>query len=379
MSKISIVDDFRFIGSLHTTARILPVCSLIIKIVNTTQLPLEIIKRRVIDWSIKIEGRDTSYSKRKGKLTVLDKKSNKLTSSSAFEHYIDLLISLGLLHKSGNIVTVTRIGTILNSLCNQSLETVELSPKEKLFYSNILFTLDGDALLMLMEMLNESDNGESQKSILINFKNSFSLRINAKQISANTQTLSKIREWYLKINQSWTKPEIYAEHLLVPRLEWLQELDIIFISKNGSKTMYVLNTKGKIFYESFPYLLDTKVRDLNVNWCERNFSNASANLLMSLNSKELIKFPILSESEKKSLIGELLIDAFKVIDTSGAQRISLYPAFLYITVNIAVDNDVILELADFIDFFKVPIFFNNKKYYINQSSRITESYITQSI
>lgn len=374
-----IVDDFRFIGGLHTTTRILPICSAILKIIGPKQLPLELLKKMAIEWSMQIEESDLSYSLRKGKLTDRNKKTKETKSTTSFEHYIHLLQSFGLLHRTGNIITTTRLGSILNLFSKETTSILALNDNERIFYILHIFNLDADALLLLLSILFKMEEGISQKNILVLFKEYMTERINVKRDYANTTATEKIRDWYLKITTGWEKPEIYAEHLLVPRLEWIAELGFVKITKSGSQTNYKLSQNGAKFYESIPILENSNVRDVNESWLRNNIVSTSVRVLPNKNQAEISSFPMLSEIGKAQVLGKQIEAAFKIIDTSGALRISLYPTFLYISTNLFVENKLILEFSVLADFLKNPISFNSKKYFIKESARITESYITISL
>jgi hypothetical protein len=368
---IDTVDDFRFIGGLHTTARLLPICSGILRLIGTKQIPVELLKRLAIEWSTELERRDPHYSVRKGKLT--DTKNNIARATSAFEHYFQLLQSYRLINRTGNIVSTTRTGSLLNLFSGEDSNTLHLNPKEKVFYVLYILNIDADALILSLSIIADYPEGVSQKKVLSLFKEFLLDRITGKRDYANTQATEKIREWYLKITRDWVKPEVYAEHLLVPRFEWMSDLGFVTISKQGSHTNYKLTTQGHEFYFALPIIEKYNLRDINESWYRGEIVTATSKLL-SLSDN--LSFHDLPEIEKNSKLGEQVEIAFRLIDTSGALRVSLFPAFLYIAINLLIDKKIVIEFSTFVDFLKTPLSYNSKKYGVKESGRVTESYLT---
>lgn len=373
-----IIDDFRFITGLHTTARMLSVCSAIVKTVGQKQLPLNIIKDLSLEWSRKLESSDESYRIRKGKLTELKLTSlNKATT--AFEHYVQLLISLGLLHKTGNIVTTTRLAYVLNKITDDSQSLSTLTSAQKIFYFIHLFNKDADALILTMSLLYQQEP-LSQKNVLSSFKDAMLNRVSIKGQFSNSYTAQiSIRDWYLRITTQWENAEKYAEHLLVPRLEWLRELGIVDARKNGSNSTYALTPGGTNFYEAIPIISDTTVRDIDELWLKKSllqqFIYIDRNHAGSIN-KRLID---IDEKQKKEIIQATLLEAFMAIDTSGAMRISLYSSYIYMNIKAIQEYGVYFEFSDLTEYLKEPIVIDNKRYFAKEASRTTESYITITI
>jgi hypothetical protein len=370
-------DDLRFIGRMHTTTRLLYVCTEIVKIIGTKELPVEIVKKLAIDWSIQMNSNNLEYSKRKGKLTSTIKISNKVIITSAFEHYIQLLQSFGLITKTGNLLSITKIGSILNLYAKEPQSEYKLNQKQKAFYIIRLFTIDSDALILILNILNQKEEGLSQKYLLLNFKDSLLERLNFKIDSSNSQSNEgKFRDLYLKITGGWEKPEIYGEHLLVPRIEWMADLGLIEISKAGSRTVYKLTKIGSIFYNNLPKVGSSVIRDINENWLKSELIYASSLIVLDETKDNLIKYRDMDLSYIKVIIGEQISNAFNFMDKGNVFRISLYPTFLFTVINIMVEKKIIVEYNDILAFLKATYTYNFRKFGVKESGRITESYIS---
>ena len=104
------VDGFRFVSNLNTTVRYLNIISQIIRFIGQKQLPKQILKSTLIEWSRQQEQESIAYKKHHGKITENGK------PTSAFEHYLDFSSSLGLIIYHGDLLRLSRLGVLLNKL-----------------------------------------------------------------------------------------------------------------------------------------------------------------------------------------------------------------------------------------------------------------------
>ena len=57
-------------------------------------------------------------------------------------------------------------------------------------------------------------------------------------------------------------------------------------------------------------------------------------------------------------------------------RISLYPAFLFIIINLAATQNIVVEFSELEIEFKNSILVGSRKYSMRSAARINEAYIT---
>ena len=256
------VDGFRFINSLHTTVRQLSICSEIIRKLSEKHLPKEILAKLLLNWSAERENIDPEYRNNKGKLT------EKGLKTTAFSNYLELTDSLKLTTHLNDIYSCSRISYILLHFIKDKKD-YHFSIPEKLFFLYQLLIVDADGILYIIDQLKTGKN--NQKQLLISFKDGFNKRLLAKQNSASAVVKNAISERYRTINFIWKKPESYAEHLLIPRCEWLKTIGILKIDKIGSNTVYSLSEHGLKFLSQLPIIPTYNIIDITEKWVTHSF------------------------------------------------------------------------------------------------------------
>lgn len=315
----------------------------------------------MVDWSIKMSQSNDFYNNRKGKLTEAEK------ATTAFSHYLNLCESLNLVTSLNSIYACTRLTEILLSLESEK-DGKTLSIHQKIFFLYQLLTLDADGILLVLQMLKSSPNGLSQKELQKEFKASFNLRLTIKQDKSKDRVRSLISEQYRLLNYSWQNPEKYSEHLLVPRCEWLVELNLIKVVKARGTNNYSLNEIGSLFFDSVPR---EEVSDINESWL-RNHLFKSFDRIYS-GQREL--FQNLSTKAKNDRLGSSLVKFKNVVKLSNTFRYPLTDSLLFISMHNFSDN-VIIEFEDILAELRLGFIYNGSQYSLNETGRANESYIS---
>lgn len=358
-------DGFRFLGNLHTTSRQLFIVSQFILKVSNKQLPKAVLQDVMIKWSFELERTDANYRNSKGKLT----EENRPTS--AFNHYLQLCQSLGLINALNGNYNLSRIAHILLALLSDSPKSNSLEIGEKIFYIFQLFRFDADGILLVLGMLNGVE--KTQMIIQEKFKEEFNIRLLAKQNSASGSTKMLINEKYRTLNFIWKKPTKYAEHILIPRCEWLSSLGFINIAKAGSSTIYSLSEVGQLFYKQLPFLANTFTKDINEYW----MTNYLFNLMhITFPASHRISINDMHEVEANLKLGEALSKAILAVKSSNAFRIPLVDALLYICTKLFLTENIIINFSDIIEKLANGFIYSGKQYMVINTGRLNESYIT---
>ncbi|KMQ61151.1 hypothetical protein ACM40_15770 [Chryseobacterium sp. BLS98] len=360
------VDGFRFINSLHTTARQLPICSEIIKQLSNKQLPKDILFQLMVKWSIQEESINDKYKNSKGKLTQNGK------ATTAFKNYLDLCESLKLVIRLNDFYASSRLSFVLKYFMEHNDDN--FSKAEKIFYLLQLFLVDSDGILYVLDEINTSSL--NQKALQVNFKDNFNLRLVTKQILATPIVKNSINERYRTINYVWQNPEKYAEHLLIPRCEWLTTLGILDIKKNGSSTIYSFTSNGRVFFEKLPVLSNSKLKDINEIWIFQNFFSI-INFLYPGNNT--ISFKDMDPKQKINELGFSLDNALKVVKTSNSFKIPLFDCLVFICIDLFSSKNIIIEMSDVLDMLKAGITYGLKSFNLKHEGRLNESYIISEI
>lgn len=363
------VDGFRFVSNLNTTVRYLNIISQIIRFIGQKQLPKQILKSTLIEWSRQQEQESIAYKKHHGKITENGK------PTSAFEHYLDFSSSLGLIIYHGDLLRLSRLGVLLNKLLDESKEIKsEFSEVEKLFFIIILFRNDADAILLTLDLLHISFDPTTQESLFKKFKSYLIERLLIKQKYANETIQSIIRERYRIVEYEWKNAESYAKHIIPPRLEWMADLGLLNRIKEGNKTHYQINNLGQQLIKTCLIFPNSEIHDVNESWLQNHAINS---FIITIKKQGIIrKWLEIADNKRINLIITYLEKTFNFFNFEGAMRISLYHAFLYMIINLAVNENILVEIDDLLKEFKNSIVVGNRKYSIRSSTRINEGYIT---
>ena len=360
------VDGFRFINHLHTTARQLKICSQILLELNgTSKLQISLIEA-LIQWSIRLENSNSRYGESKGRLT------NNGKPTTAFSHYLDLCKSLTLVTEFNKVYANSRLSFVLTYfLCYQEQRNdINLNQYEKLFYLHLLLKKDADGIFLVLSILSKQaqTQQELQRGFLVNlnerllFKQNFSFGIVKQQIG----------EKFRAINFLWQNPEKYAEHLLIPRCEWLSQLDLIAISKSKNSTSYYLTDKGKLFLKLLPTLPGSSLPDIDDSWMTKRVFTVLASIYARESNDSFQNFNPTYFTE----LGYSLEIAVKVVISSNLFRIPAFDSMLFVCLNMLTKYQIIINFSDIISLLNPGFSFNDKQYIIKNAGRINESYIS---
>lgn len=348
-------DKFRIVEGAHTTIRQLLIFKKIIYTIGEGNAIHQLLQDELIKWSIDLELFNPVYYLSKGKL------SNNGKPTTAFKHYLEFLLNLGLIFKTNNIYTNTKLGRLYLNLStkkfNDSLTKIDLA-----FFLYVLIYFDGDFVFLIFNIL-EENNGISQKEIQNKFETFYVERLSTKFTHTDNPIAKReIQHKLFLVKNKWTNTESYAEHLIAPRLAWLSKIGFINISKWGSTTNYKINRRGEKFIKNIPKI-NNIFYDVTDNWVKANFfSQILAN--NSNITKDSLEFPI----------NKYLSNSFKLL--SNNRRLDLQICLLYIAFKMYVDYNVGVDLNSILMTIKMKPKVDGKIYIINESSRPSDNYIS---
>lgn len=187
------------------------------------------------------------YKNRKGNVVVTK------TGYSA-KPYIELAINLGLIRKSSGLYEIGKIVKVYN-LVKKEIDDTDINPFiftkfDTTFFLEILLKEDYWFLYSILEQAAITPN-ISYKNLKKEFKqillSQIKQFIDEAQID-NSQKVLPLKIIERRIND-WKKPEVYMEHVLMPRLNWLYDLELIELktdlsfrlTKMGSKLLFNLS------------------------------------------------------------------------------------------------------------------------------------------
>ncbi len=358
------IDGFRFIDNLHTTARQIPVFTAIVQILGNKQLTKVMLQRLLINWSTFEETQNFTYRESKGKVTNNGKKTG------ALRYHIEFSPALGLTCRLNTTYQNTKSAKIFKYFLDTYIEKTFFT--EKIFYLNQLLNLDGDSILLLLSELNSV--GKSQSILQRSFKDALNNRLISKRKLSIGKVSALISEKYRIINFIWTNAEKYAEHLIAPRYEWLNYLDLVTIDRNKNQTVYYLNEKGKKLYELLPNVIGTDdLKDITNEWLNENFFSLINSVYVD---KQRRIFDNISNKLQDEELGESLQYARKIVQSSMSFKLPLKDTLMFISLYMAIEKDIIINFSSIINRLSTGFVYNNKKYLVRLLGKTSDGYIT---
>ncbi|MDE0470811.1 MAG: hypothetical protein OXH57_02625 [Ekhidna sp.] len=330
--------------------------------IGKRQVPSEILKKELENWSKKEAERNEKYKNATGKLTEND------GSTTAFPKYIQLLSSIGLIRRTGNILSLTKQGKFVFNVFKDDQNNKHLHLFEKIIYLDLFLRYDADIIICIYNILYGSKNPMNQKAVQKQFKSFLVDRLSSKLKYSTTHTKSKVAERKRVIQVQWEKPESYAEHFVAPRLEWMSDLGIVEKINSGSNTTYQMTVQGTNFFNSFNRNID--FIDFTNEWYLNNFFRKSS-ILFEMDLKE--------SSFNKCQLGKLLMLSSNFVESSGSFKLPVRETLFYVSLSMLILHKTIIESSELIAMLEEDIIHDNQVFGIKSSARINEGYITNKI
>lgn len=154
--------------------------------------------------------------------------------------YIELAVSLGLIRKSAGIYEIGKVGKVYNILRERvdksDTNPFVLSKFDTAYLLELLLKEDYWFLYTILEQSAVNPNifyknlKKDFKRILLEQIKQF---IDKAQIDNYSKKVLPLKIIERRIN-NWKKPEVYMEHILMPRLNWLYDMDLIELKNDLS-------------------------------------------------------------------------------------------------------------------------------------------------
>jgi hypothetical protein len=364
------VDNFRFIVNLQTTARQLSVVTEIVKQLNNKQLPKRFLEEMLIKWSQNEELTNAQYARSKGKITNNGKKT------AALRYYYGLAYSLGLTQGFNNVYIDTNISYILLYFLNCQDDNAPNQPisfQEKIFYFFQLLQVDADGIMLCLDQL-RNEAVKTQSDLQKSFKSALNIRLEVKSELIASTYRHLITNKLRAVNYVWRSPEVYAEHIIAPRYEWLSTLGFVDILRTKGATKYCLSPIGSILMNLLPKIEDTNsVTDISEEWMETWFFSVIGKVFPVKGIKYFVE---LQNEFQRELVAESFEKAIKNVKSSVKFRLPLKSTYLFVCMDLLFNKNIIINFSEIKNLLSTSLIFNNKTYNQKISGRASESYIT---
>ena len=359
--------QYRAIEGTNTQTRRLAYLTAIVSALRHESFSRQFLLTKLVQWN----------EEHKGDLEKYLVKTGEVRRNSAGAHYLELTTKLGIITPIAGAYRVTRIGLVLYELIQRYKRNDNpfvLNDVEKIFYTYQLLGRDADMLLTIMDHIaqaEESSLSQLQKS----FQKDFLRRLEQKSpVCQDESVRQRLLERRIEVSDKWMKPELYAEHLVPPRLNWL--LDLGFLKQNEFRRHhYVFGAKGTDLLSAIPTLeCGSFHHDITERWLASEYWEIAARTLAHIESQ--VYWERIDEEQKCNLAKPLLLEIFEVFRYSSVPKVSLTQALLYLGIRILLDHKIIVCPATLGDWLSLPRMIDRRRYAVRFSPRENESYIT---
>jgi hypothetical protein len=334
------IDGLRVLGSTNTQTRRLGYIIQICKLLADNHAPMNVLQKRIEDWAEENNFALEHHVSDKGRL------GRSLRSYGA-KRYIRLAQDLHLIVDISGLFRPTITGLVLIELGSESHKSnpFKIGPRTNLLLLYQLLLLDADYLLPVFQL---TQLYHKQSKILEMSQGRLIHRFELMERKVHSPLLrSQIRERKKAIIQ-WTKPVTYMEHLVLPRLHWLLDLELLDWNSFEALREFEPSTAGAHIIDQLPFLDEHSF--VNRGWCQNTLFSAWAQGF----GFEHTLWHSLSEDSQALLVEEYVEIGFQLFRTSVRYRISAYQLALFIILELlfarqisAGFEDVKQALSDF--------------------------------
>ncbi len=261
--------------------------------------------------------------------------------------YIEVAKDLGFLNLLNNVYSSGKLfkvfGALNKELGVKSENAFALAKLDKLFFLETILREDFLYTSIILEHL-KLNRKSSFQILLKSFQQLLLKRL--KQLSdlfwfeKNSAEYKELKRIIDRI-QNWKNPEVYLEHVLMPRLNWLYDLELIEIDL---RLNLKLSNKGVKLFSHICYWND-------INWSRVVSPNDFLNRFMVHMYDDIYngEKTEISKNEVVSNTISCLMDSFKYFKTLAPNRVTASQAItyakykLYLTHNIKVGHQFIVN------------------------------------
>ena len=329
----------------NTKARRLGYLKLLLSMFNNVdKIPIHTIATKFESLSVQYKESLLSHKNNKGEISITK------TGVSA-KPYIDLAEKLGFINKITGYYTLGKEGRIYNAIINDvevinesifsfnSIDTpylLELILKEDFLYiSTILRLLYKETELSYCRMQT------MLKSELVHQCEIYSTNKNLSFLEKHS-----IKSQILKI-EGWKKSLTYLEHIIMPRINWLYDMNVIYINNN----IFSLTAFGRLLYYNLSIWDDVnKTKVISPQWYIDNFFMKLYDIAVDCRANRF------NVDLNREVLQKYIDRAFVLFKSLAPNRVTFsllakYVKYmLYLEHKLAIDTDDIKELFSTLEF-----------------------------
>lgn len=328
-----LTDELRILGSTNTQTRRLGYVIQICRILAHGYPPPPVLQKHIENWSEENNSALKKHVSDKGEI-------RRSPRSLGSKRYITLAQDLSLVTQVSGYLRLTKTGRVLlalgDELCAED-NPFRLRPKAALLLCYQLLLLDADYLLPTLGL---TTLYHRQTELLENAQQQLLHRFGSLETHARSPLLrSEVHERFMTISR-WTKPVKYLEHIVLPRLHWLLDLEVLDWNSFQALREFELSVAGKQLLEHIPIVDGQHV--VNRGWCQ----NALFSVWAEGFGLMATPWHQLPEDRQESLVEEYVSIGFPLLRTMEYPRISAYQLVLFTVLHLLFDKHVIAGFED---------------------------------
>lgn len=283
-----------------------------------------------------------------GKLNFGDDKGvvRVSTAGTSIKPYLELLEEFNLLTQVNNSYILTKqckIYFYLRKYISDEENVFILDKIDKLFFLRQILVNDPLYIWSILDIIYIG----SQPIDLTALKKDFVKYVldeveRNKLFSKNNLLRQQLNEIQKRI-KSWSKPLVYLEHIIEPRVNWLVDLGLLMTIKKGRSSKYNLTCEGinliKVFLSVYGYTGNKQL--VFPVFISKNYFRIF-NYIYDLGGS--------SVDFNSHIIDGYLLDAFKIFKTEAPNRIAASQAIDYVCFKMFLEKGAIVEFDYLKDF-----------------------------
>ncbi|SER27753.1 hypothetical protein [Flavobacterium frigoris] len=274
----------------------------------------------------------------------------KTPIGSSAQPYVNLLEELNLVTQINNSYILTKQSKIyfhLNKIFTQNKNLFRLNILDKLFFFRQILISDSLYIWTIIDIIYIAQKPISTisiKKVFVDYvKNELELN---QQYSNNNITKKQIIELKTRIS-SWTKPLVYLEHIIEPRVNWLMDLGLLELKTETKEKQYFFTKEGlnlvRILFQLFEKNLNKQLV-LN-SFISKNYFHVF-NDIFDLNKNSTIL------NYRK--IDQYILEAFKVFKTNAPNKIAASQGIDYVCFKAFLEDNMIIEFEELKKYLQEP-------------------------
>jgi hypothetical protein len=327
-----LIDALRILGSTNTQTRRLAYVVQICKLLAGSYAPVTVLQKRIEDWAEKSNSALKDYISDKGRLS-------RSPRSYGSRRYIQLAQGLQLITDVSGYLRPTITGRVLLELGNESHKDnpFKLGRRTALLLFYQLLLLDADYLLPTLQLTHFQ---HKQNQLLETYQDELTSRLEVMETEVHSPLLRSEVYKRLQTITRWTKPITYLEHIVLPRLHWLLDLELLDWNSFEALREFEPSTAGTYLIHQVP----TVGRHLfaNRSWCQNTLFSVWADAF----GFEHTLWQSLSEDSQALLVEEYVDIGFQLFHTETHYRISAYQLVLFTIIKLLFERNILAGFED---------------------------------